>query len=139
LIGGQVLDVTLTPKEMTRPKIDDLIRKKTGALITAAVEVGAILGRARPAERKAILEYGRNVGLAFQIRDDILDSRRKKKTTRPERPDYVALAGTKTALERLEGLVGRAVGSLARFSSRAAELRWLAISLLEPEREVARA
>ena len=139
LIGGQVLDITLKPKKMTRPKIDELIRKKTGALIAAAVEVGAILGRARPAERGAILDYGKNVGLAFQVRDDILDSGRKKKTGILERPDYVAFAGEEKADQRLEVLVRQAVGCLARFSPRAEELRWLAMSLLEPEREVARA
>jgi len=139
LIGGQVLDITLKPKQMTRPKLDEIIRKKTGALIAAAVEVGAILGQARPAERQAILDYGKNVGLAFQVRDDILDSQRKKKTGVPDRPDYAAFAGEERAGRRLENLVRRAVGSLARFSPRAEELRWLALTLLEPEREVGRA
>jgi geranylgeranyl pyrophosphate synthase len=139
LIGGQVLDITLKPKRLTRPKIDELIRKKTGALIAAAVEVGAILGRARPAERCAVLDYGKNIGLAFQVRDDILDSRRKKKTGVPNRPGYVVFAGEEKAGKRLEGLVRKAVGSLGAFSPRAEELRWLALSLLEPEREVARA
>lgn len=139
LIGGQVLDITLKPREITRPKIDELILKKTGALIAAAVEVGAILGRARPAERRAILDYGKNVGLAFQVRDDILDSRGKKKTGHRERPDYVAFAGREKAGKRLLDLVRSAVDSLRPFSSRAEELRWLAVSLLEPEREAVRA
>jgi geranylgeranyl diphosphate synthase type II len=139
MIGGQVLDITLKPKELTRPKIDELIRKKTGALIAAAVEAGAILGQARPAERHAILDYGKNVGLAFQIRDDILDSRLKKKTGLPGRPDYAVFVGEEKACQRLENLVGRAIRSLARFSSRAEELRWLALSLLKPEQEAGRA
>ena len=139
LIGGQVLDITLRPKELTRPKIDELIRKKTGALISAAVEVGAIMGGGRPAERRAVLDYGRNIGLAFQVRDDILDSRRRKKTGVPDRPDYVTFAGEKKAGQRLEGLVRRAIDSLGRFSSRAEELSWLALSLLEPEQEMGRA
>lgn len=137
LIGGQVLDITLTPKKLTRPKIDELIRKKTGALIAAAVEVGAILGRARPAERRDILDYGVNIGQAFQVRDDILDSLRKKKTGIPDRPDYVSFAGEEKARKRLEGLVRRAVSSLEGFSSRAEELRYLAASLLEPDPETA--
>jgi geranylgeranyl pyrophosphate synthase len=139
MIGGQVLDITLKPKELTRPKIDELIRKKTGALIAAAAEAGAILGRARPADRRAILDYGKNVGLAFQVRDDILDSRQKKKTGLPGSPDYAVFAGEDKAAQRLQSLVGRAVSSLAPFSSRAGELRWLALSLLEPEREAGRA
>jgi len=136
LIGGQVLDITLKPKSLTRPKIDELIRKKTGALICAAVEVGAIFSGARAAERRALLDYGTNIGLAFQVRDDILDSRRKKRTDIPDRPDYVVLAGKDGAGRRLKGLVRKAVGSLEEFSAQADELRWLASSLLEPEREV---
>jgi len=139
LIGGQVLDITLESKRISRAQIDELSRKKTGALITAAVEAGAILGRARPAERRAILDYGKSVGLAFQVRDDILDSNGEKKKDLRERPDYVAFAGGDKALLRLIRLVRRAVGSLAPFSSRADDLRWLAHSLLEPEREAARA
>ncbi len=135
LIGGQVLDITLKPKRLTRPKIDELIRKKTGALISAAVEVGAIMGGACPAERCAVLDYGRHIGLAFQVRDDILDSRRKNKTGIPDRPDYVAFAGEEKAGQRLEGLVRRAISSLGGLSPRAEELRWLALSLLEPEPE----
>ncbi|MDH4271366.1 MAG: polyprenyl synthetase family protein, partial [Candidatus Aminicenantes bacterium] len=50
MVGGQALDITLKAKGLTRAKIEDLIQKKTGALILAAVEVGAILGNARAAE-----------------------------------------------------------------------------------------
>jgi hypothetical protein len=139
LIGGQVLDITLKPKNLTRPMIDELIRKKTGALIGAAVEVGAIFGGARPAEKRALLDYGKNIGLAFQVRDDILDSRREKRTGIPDRPDYVVFAGKDRADLRLKGLVRKAVRSLQGFSTRADELRCLALSLLEPERKAGRA
>jgi len=135
LIGGQVLDITLKPRKITRSKIDGLIRKKTGALIAAAVEVGAILGRARPAERRALLDYAKNIGLAFQIRDDILDSRQKRGKGHPDRPDYVAFAGEKKANQILESLVRKAGGSLERLSPRGAELGYLAASLLAPDRE----
>lgn len=139
LIGGQVLDITLKPKDMTRPKIDELIRKKTGALIAAAVEVGAIFGQAHAAERQAILEYGNDVGLAFQVRDDILDSRRTEKTGVPDRASYVAFAGEEKAGQRVDALVRRAVDALSRFSPRDEDLRALALSLLKLEREVVRA
>jgi geranylgeranyl pyrophosphate synthase len=135
LIGGQVLDITLEPQKITGPKIDGLIRKKTGALIAAAVEVGAVLGRARRAERDALSEYAMNIGLAFQVRDDILDSRRKKRKGHPDRPDYVAFAGEKRASQRLESLVRKAVGSLTRLSPRGEELGYLAASVLTPDQE----
>jgi geranylgeranyl diphosphate synthase type II len=136
LIGGQVLDISLRPESLTRSAIDELNRKKTGALIAAAVEVGAILGGARAAERKDILEYGQNLGLAFQVRDDILDSGRLKKKGHASRPDYVSFAGEEEARKRLDRLVGRALSSLEGFSSRAGELRFLAASLLGAAPEV---
>jgi hypothetical protein len=129
------LDITLEPQKITGPKIDGLIRKKTGALIAAAVEVGAVLGRARRAERDALSEYAMNIGLAFQVRDDILDSRRKKRKGHPDRPDYVAFAGEKRASQRLESLVRKAVGSLTRLSPRGEELGYLAASVLTPDQE----
>jgi geranylgeranyl pyrophosphate synthase len=138
LIGGQVLDITLGAESITRAQMDALMRRKTGALIGASVEAGAILGRARAAEKRALLEYAKNVGLAFQVRDDILDWRRKKQDT-PDRPNYAALAGEEAAGRRLKRLVRRALGSLEELSRRTGELRWLAQTLLEPDGEARRA
>jgi geranylgeranyl pyrophosphate synthase len=139
LIGGQVLDITLEPRKLTGSRIDELISKKTGALIAAAVEVGAILGRARPAQRRDILAYGEDIGRAFQIRDDILDSRRKRGKGHPDRPDYVIFAGEEKASQRLESLVRKAIGSLTRLSPRGEELGYLAASLLAPDQETGNA
>jgi geranylgeranyl diphosphate synthase type II len=136
MVGGQVLDITLKPKDLSRAKIEDLIQKKTGALILAAVEVGAVLSRARTAEKKAIRDFGRSVGLAFQVRDDLLDARPKKEARISDRPDYVALVGTDRAKKKLKSLIRKAVVSLAGFGRRADELRYHALSLLEFESEV---
>ncbi len=133
MVGGQVLDITLKTKGLTRAKIEDLLRKKTGALILAAVEVGAVLGHARTAERRAIKDFGRSVGLAFQVRDDLLDARPNKKPGISGRPDYVALVGTEGAEKRLKNLIRKAVDSVAGFGRRADELRYHALSLLEFE------
>jgi geranylgeranyl diphosphate synthase type II len=136
MVGGQALDITLKTKGLTRAKIEDLIQKKTGALILAAVEVGAILGNARAAEKRAIREYGKNLGLAFQVRDDLVDARHKKKGGLPERPDYIAFAGAARAGKTLESLIRKATASLAGFARRADELRYHAQSLLDLEPEV---
>jgi geranylgeranyl diphosphate synthase type II len=135
MIGGQVLDITLKPADLTEEIVQELILKKTGALIVAAVEVGALLGRARPQEKRSVMRYAKNVGLAFQIRDDIIDSRTKRRGGGPPRPDYVNFFGLDRARKKLEELVRDAVASLEGFSSRAAELRYLASSLrsLRPE------
>jgi geranylgeranyl pyrophosphate synthase len=139
MIGGQALDISLRPQDITEAQVEDLILKKTGALITAAVEVGAILGGATRSEQRALTNYGQNIGLAFQIRDDILDSRSAKKKMTPERPDYAALVGLDMAKTKLEALIHEAVASLGRFSRKAEGLRLLAFSLLVMNHEAGHA
>ncbi|MGB7297420.1 MAG: polyprenyl synthetase family protein [Candidatus Aminicenantales bacterium] len=136
MVGGQALEISLKPGCLTRARIENLILKKTGALILAAVEVGAIFGRARTAEQQALRDFGKSLGLAFQVRDDILDAREEDKTGFSDRADYVTLVGKAKAGKRLEGLIRKAVVSLAGFPPRAEELRHLARSLLQFEPEV---
>jgi len=135
MIGGQFLDITVEPEGLAKKRLEEIILKKTGALIAAAVEIGAILGRASSLERKAISDFGRSLGLAFQIRDDLRDFRPDKSAGSAVRPDYVGLFGREKAEQRLKELVERALVSLRRFSGRAEELRFLTRRLLviEPE------
>jgi geranylgeranyl diphosphate synthase type II len=130
MIGGQALDITLEPENLTEDRMSELIHKKTGALIIAAVEVGALLGRARPPEKQALMDYAKSIGVAFQVRDDILDSQSKRWRKSPLRPDYVDFFGRDKAKTRLAELVAQAVASLDGFSRKAGELRYLASSLL---------
>lgn len=129
MIGGQILDVTTSPRTLTEDKVDELTLKKTGALIAVACEVGAVLGRAQPSQRQALEKFGQQVGLAFQIRDDILDSKTKKKA--PLRPDYVSLFGLEKAKERLDRLIEKALLSIEKARLRSEDLQYLARSLLE--------
>ena len=135
MIGGQYLDITLKPSKLTERKLEDLILKKTGALIVAAVEIGALLGGARTNSRRLMAEFGREIGLAFQVRDDILDSRRSRLKKDPYRPDAVTFFGMEKAKEKLVELVGRAIACLDEASLKAEELRWLARSLLNLKEE----
>lgn len=135
MIGGQFLDITLNPAKLTARKLDELILKKTGALIVAAVETGAVLGEARASELKLLLDFGRNIGLAFQVRDDILDSARDGKRRGQERPDAVSFFGMERAKRKLKELVGQAIACLDAASLQASELRWLAQSLLALKEE----
>jgi len=130
MIGGQILDVTLDPRKLTTRLVHELILKKTGALIIAAVEAGALLGRAKPSERRSIMEYGKNIGLAFQVRDDLLDFEGQRKRKRPSRPDYAGLLGPEKARKKLDELVPKAIASLGEFGRKAEELSYLASSLL---------
>ena len=73
MIGGQTIDLENEGKPISLDLLEELHRKKTGALITAACEMGAILGGGDDALIAAAKEYGKNVGLCFQLVDDILD------------------------------------------------------------------
>jgi len=132
MIGGQWLDISLVPEKLTRRALDVISSKKTGSLIQGAAEAGAIIGRAGAAGRRAMADYARNLGLAFQVRDDILDAGGGADSGRPRRPDQTALCGVAGSRARLARLVGEAAKSIDRFKKRGAELRHLALSLLNP-------
>ncbi len=133
MIGGQLMDVTLSPEELTEEVFHDLILKKTGALITVSVKTGAILGGAKNSELEAIVQYGRNIGLAFQIRDDILDSADEEEKRGVPRPNYASLFGLETAKNRLNNFIDSALSTLEKASLVSEELRYLASLLLNLE------
>jgi len=74
MVGGQALDLAAQGGAATLARVRAIHRRKTGALITASVRTGAIVGGARPALLRRLTAYGEHLGLAFQIVDDILDS-----------------------------------------------------------------
>ena len=73
MVGGQMIDIENIDKKMSQEQIINLHRLKTGELFMASVECGAILGGANKEERSALRYYAHDLGLAFQIKDDILD------------------------------------------------------------------
>ena len=73
MIGGQVVDVALTGKQMNADEMMYIYRCKTGALMEASMRIGAVLAGAKPEQVALIEQVAANVGLAFQIQDDILD------------------------------------------------------------------
>jgi farnesyl diphosphate synthase len=73
MVGGQVLDIEGETTVLDEDAIFQMQAKKTGALIRAGVEMGAILANATPAQRAELIRFGTAAGLAFQIADDILD------------------------------------------------------------------
>ncbi|PID41502.1 MAG: farnesyl-diphosphate synthase [Proteobacteria bacterium] len=74
MVGGQSLDIANENKRYPFELLQTIHRSKTGALITCSVQVGAIAGGASPEQEKCFIEYGKNIGLAFQIVDDLLDA-----------------------------------------------------------------
>lgn len=137
MIGGQVIDIKNSP--MSAEELENLHLLKTGALIRAAGNVGAIVGRGNDAEIEAIDMYCKSLGIAFQIQDDILDvkgseaelgkpigsDKSNNKTT------YVTLFGLEKAEELAEEYTKRAVESLRKcFGEKADKLTALAEYLM---------
>jgi geranylgeranyl diphosphate synthase type II len=117
MVGGQVADLE---GEGTKPDIEQLQyihRRKTGALITSAVVCGGILGGADETQLKALRAYGENVGLAFQVIDDILDEtataeelgKSPGKDSAAGKQTYPALMGLEKARDYADELVQRAL------------------------------
>ena len=131
MIEGQWLDIGFAGGATDKTSYDDLVSKKTGTLIVAAAKAGAVLGGADAAELQVMEEFGRNIGLAFQLKDDLLDSGKKSESGETRiRPNFVALFGIEGAKERLGRAVGSGVAALDGASIRSEELRHLAKGLL---------
>ena len=139
MVGGQTQDILSENTKPDRDTLEFIHLRKTAALIAASVRMGAILANASKPKLKALSEYGKNIGLAFQIVDDILDVEgttedlgktagsdiNKKKMT------YPSLFGIEGARQKAKDLITMAINSLKIFSSGAEPLRNIAIYLIE--------
>jgi farnesyl diphosphate synthase len=133
MCGGQMIDLLAERRRLTLPEIGELQRLKTGAIIVFACDAGAILGRAAPAERAALVGYGEDVGLAFQIRDDLLDVEEDSAALGKDagrdreagKATFVQLLGEQGARAELAALRTRALARLDIFASRATVLEQL--------------
>jgi geranylgeranyl pyrophosphate synthase len=130
MIEGQCLDIQLPPEGVNEDSYRRLILMKTGALIIASVKVGGLLAGAGPLELGALTDYGMNIGLAFQVRDDILDTASARAKPAQFRPNSVSLFGEEGARQRLREHVDMALGSLERASIESEELKALGQMLL---------
>jgi geranylgeranyl diphosphate synthase type II len=134
MIGGQVLDITLPVNEVNEEVLRKMMLKKTGALITASVKIGPLFGGASQDKLDAITDYGENTGIAFQIRDDILDdSAPTSSEARHRRPSSVSFFGREEAEHRLKRHVDAAIQALDEASLESDELRFLSLKLLDTE------
>lgn len=134
MVGGQVVDMDAEGKEIDLPTLEYIHTHKTGALILAAIEVGALLGGASDKQRQALCQYGEAAGLAFQVADDILDivaeqSQLGKDIGRDQergKATYPALLGLSGARQRASELRNMALSSLNIFDDSARPLREIA-------------
>lgn len=142
MIGGQVVDVESEGQPLSREKLDFIYRLKTSALIEAAMMVGAVLAGASDEEVAAIERVANDVGLAFQIQDDILDvtstlevlgkpihsDDKNNKTT------YVTLEGLDKAKKDVEEISERALSTMASLEHKNAFLEELIRMLITREK-----
>jgi len=139
MVGGQVVDVQSEGKTVDREVLHYIHTRKTGAMITVAVKAGALLSNAGAAELNSLISYGQNIGLAFQVADDILnvegdrevlgkgtgsDASRGKVT-------YPALMGLDESRKKAGELVENAISALKSFDHRAEPLRMIARYIVE--------
>lgn len=134
MVGGQMIDMESEGKTLTGNEVARLQALKTGRLIQYAAEAGAILGRASAAQRAHITAYGRDLGGAFQIYDDVLDEiadattlgKTAGKDAAQGKATMVAILGLEGAKARAELLADQACGHLDSFGDRADLLQALA-------------
>jgi geranylgeranyl diphosphate synthase type II len=139
MIGGQALDVLSGKSEPNENMLREIHRRKTGTLIVAAIKSGAIIFNARKDKIQALAEYGINVGLAFQIADDILNVEGNRELMGKEtgsdaahnKLTYPSLLGMGKAKEKLAKYINAAEASLSGFDERARPLLVIARYIME--------
>ncbi len=139
MVGGQAVDIQSEGKAVDLTRIEFMHTHKTGALISASVTSGAILGGADESQLQAITSYGQKIGLAFQISDDILDVEGDTQTMGKEsgsderkgKITYPSVVGLGRAREIQSELVKASIESLRGFDHRAEPLRQIARYIIE--------
>ena len=124
MLGGQVVDVESEGQPLEREKLDFIYDLKTGALIEASMLIGAVLAGASEKEQQVILQVAKDVGLAFQIQDDILDVTSDIETLgkpigsdeKNHKTTYVTIRGLAQAQKDVEKISERALEGVASLS-----------------------
>jgi len=142
MIQGQMLDIASEGIKLSAAQLETMHRLKTGALIEASLACGALLGGADRRQTDLLSDYGRKIGLAFQVADDILNvegnpalmgkavgtDRQRDKST------YPSVLGIQAAREFSEKLVQEALQALETFDKQADPLRGIARYIIERKR-----
>lgn len=124
MIGGQTVDVELTGKPVSKEQLDFIYRLKTGALLEASMMIGAVLAKASEEELLTVRDIAADVGLAFQIQDDILDvvgdeekiGKPVHSDERNEKSTFAAIHGIEKSSEKVREYTEEALEILASFS-----------------------
>ena len=134
LVGGQADDLNLQFAPSDIESLEKIHRRKTGALLTVSLELGALTAGGSPEQRQSLINYGKHLGLAFQIVDDVLDLRGSqdkmgKKTNKDAdlgKQTYPSVIGEEASVQRAQEMAQIAIDSLKPFKDAATALELLA-------------
>jgi len=138
MCGGQAIDLDSIGRSLSLAELETMHRRKTGALLLASVRMGALVAGVDAATMAALDRYGRAIGLAFQIVDDVLDvegtsevlGKTAGKDAQKNKPTYVSVLGLTPARERAERLRRDAIGALDEIEVAASPVRTLRLRQL---------
>lgn len=141
LVAGQVADLEHEGKPITLPQLKYIHENKTAALIASSLRLGAMAANATPAQLKAITEFGQNLGLAFQVIDDILDitqtseklGKSAGKDLKAQKATYPALMGLEKAKKEADRLTKKSLSALDPLGKKSETLRAIAGYMLNRE------
>jgi farnesyl diphosphate synthase len=142
MAGGQMMDLVAETETFDLPTVTRLQQLKTGALIAFCLEAGAIMGHAAPDARTHLRGYARDIGLAFQIADDLIDAEGTSaaagkavgKDQAAGKATFVSLLGLDRARRQAHALVDQAIEHLQSFGPEADLLRAIARYVIERDR-----
>ena len=142
MAGGQMMDLVAERSRFDLATVTRLQQMKTGALISVSVEMGAILGRVPPEGRRSLRGYAHDLGLAFQIADDLLDAegdealvgKALRKDGEAGKETFLSLLGVDRARGQCRMLVDQAVQHLHAYGAEADVLRDVARYVVERDR-----
>lgn len=134
MVSGQALDINAADKQQSIEELEIVHRNKTGALIESSLILGGLSSQASEDQLSALALFGQAIGLAFQVKDDILDveadtatlGKQQGADAQHNKPTYVSLLGLDGAKARAANLYEEAIAALHRFDEKANTLRQLA-------------
>jgi geranylgeranyl diphosphate synthase type II len=142
MVGGQTADILMEGRPVDTETLSFIHSHKTGALIVASVEIGALLGKGNDDELNHLKKYGESLGLAFQIKDDLLDIEGDQEIlgkpvgsdNRNQKATYPALFGLKETKRKARELLEQGLSELESFDESAEPLRAIARYVVERDR-----
>jgi geranylgeranyl pyrophosphate synthase len=138
MVGGQALDLEAEDRLLPEAALEDIHRRKTGQLIRAAIMMPSELGALSPAARESLDRFARDIGLVFQIRDDLLEVEQDTATLGKSaasdvdnhKSTYPSVLGIEGARERADEIYARAIAALRAAGDNSGGLEWIAEFIL---------